>query len=188
MCQKKYGNQIDRAVFPGNQGGPHDHITAAKAVAFKEALLPDFKRYAEAIVANAKALAGALTGSRIKLVTGGTDNHMILVNLLPFGNGLGRSTATALENAGIVTNANTVPFDPSSPFKPSGIRIGTPAVTTRGMKENEMVKIGNWMASVIADPANRQLQQNIKKEVEQLCSDFPLQPGLRVNCRLKIED
>jgi len=178
MCKKKYGSQIDRAVFPGNQGGPHDHITAAKAVAFKEALLPDFKRYAETVVANAKALAGELTGRGIKLVTGGTDNHMLLISLLPFGIGLGRSTADALENAGIVTNANTVPFDPSTPFKPSGIRIGTPAVTTRGMKESQMATIATWMASIIEDPTNRELQRSIKKEVEQLTRDFPIQPGL----------
>jgi len=178
LCKKKYAKQIDRAVFPGNQGGPHDHITAAKAVALQEALSDNFKVYAENIVANAKALAGELRSRGIKLVTGGTDNHMILINLLPFGIGLGKPAAIALENAGIVSNANTVPYDPSTPFKPSGIRIGTPAVTTRGMKENEMAMIGNWLASIIRDPDNNNLQNSIKKEVEQLCEDFPIQPGL----------
>jgi glycine hydroxymethyltransferase len=178
LCKKDYAKQIDRAVFPGTQGGPHDHVTAAKAVAFKEALSENFKVYAENIVANAKALAGELSNRGIKLVTGGTDNHMVLINLLPFGIGLGKPAAIALENAGIVSNANTVPYDPSTPFKPSGLRIGTPAVTTRGMKENEMVKIGNWMAAIIEDPANRELQNNIKKEIKQLCEDFPIQPGL----------
>jgi len=178
LCKRKYARQIDRAVFPGTQGGPHDHMTAAKAVALKEALSEGFKVYAKNIVANAKALADELSNRGIKLVTGGTDNHMILINLLPFGIGLGKPAAIALENAGIVTNANTVPYDPSTPFKPSGIRIGTPAVTTRGMKKNEMAKIGNWMASIIEDPDNQELQKNIKQEVDQLCKDFPIQPGL----------
>ena len=178
LCKRKYANQIDRAVFPGCQGGPHDHVTAAKAVALNEALSDDFKLYAKNITANAKALADELTGRDIKLVTGGTDNHMILISLLPFGTGLGRPVAIALENAGIVTNCNTVPHDPSSPFKPSGIRIGTPAVTTRGMKENEMRKFGQWIASIIEDPDNRELQAKIKDEVKQLCRDFPIPTGL----------
>lgn len=174
LCQRKYAKQIDRAVFPGSQGGPHDHITAAKAVALKEALSPDFKRYAETILANAKALADELTGRKIKLVTGGTDNHMVLINLLPLGIGLGRPAAVALENAGIVTNANTVPFDPSTPFKPSGIRIGTPAVTTRGMRDSEMAKIGRWIAAIVTDQNNLKLQAGIKDEVGQLCREFPI--------------
>lgn len=181
LCKKKYANQIDRAVFPGCQGGPHDHITAAKAVALNEALSDDFKLYAKNITANAKALADELTGRDIKLVTGGTDNHMILINLLPFGIGLGKPVAVALENTGIVTNCNTVPHDPSTPFKPSGIRIGTPAVTTRGMKENEMRKIGQWLASIIKDPDNRELQARIKDDVDQLCREFPIQPGAGEN-------
>jgi len=178
LCKKKYANQIDRAVFPGCQGGPHDHVTAAKAVALKEALSEDYKLYARSITLNAKALADELTRRGVRLVTGGTDNHMILINLLPFGIGLGRPAAMALENAGIITNCNTVPHDPSTPFKPSGIRIGTPAVTTRGMKPNDMAKIGDWIASVIEDPDNRKLQTKIKDEVQQLCREFPIQPGL----------
>jgi glycine hydroxymethyltransferase len=178
LCKKKYASQIDRAVFPGNQGGPHDHITAAKAVALKEALSEDYKRYARDITANAKALAEELTRSDIRLVTGGTDNHMILISLLPFGTGLGRPAAIALENSGIITNCNTVPHDPSTPFKPSGIRIGTPAVTTRGMKVNEMRKIGQWLAAIIKDPDNKEMQAEIKDEVEALCAEFPIQPGL----------
>jgi len=162
LCQEKYAKQIDRAVFPGTQGGPHDHVTAAKAVALNEALAGDFKVYAETIVANAKALASELKGRGIKLVTDGTDNHLILINLLPFGLGLGKPAAIALENAGIVSNANTVPYDPSTPFKPSGIRIGTPAVTTRGMKPKEMATIGRWIADIVKDPANRDLQASIK--------------------------
>ena len=152
--------------------------TAAKAVALSEALSEDFKLYAKNITANAKALADELTGRDVKLVTGGTDNHMILISLLPFGIGLGRAAAIALENAGIVTNCNTVPHDPSTPFKPSGIRIGTPAVTTRGMKENEMRKIGQWIAFIIEDPDNRKLQAKIKDGVDQLCREFPIPPGV----------
>jgi glycine hydroxymethyltransferase len=177
LCRKKYAKQIDRAVFPGSQGGPHNHVTAAKAVALQEALSEEFKTYTKNITENAKALAGELTSRGIKLVTGGTDNHMILINLLPFGIGLGKPAAVALENAGIVTNANTIPYDPSSPFKPSGIRIGTPAVTTRGMKMKEMAKIGNWVASIIEEPNNRELQKNIKQKVEQLCTEFPIPAG-----------
>ena len=176
LCKKKYAKQIDRAVFPGNQGGPHDHITAAKAVALKEALTEDFRLYAKKVTENAKALAGELRTRGIKLVTGGTDNHMILIDLLPFGIGLGKLAAIALENAGIVTNANTVPFDPSTPFKPSGVRIGTPSVTTRGMKKNEMEKIGTWLVSILKDPKSQELQNKIKREVKQMCVDFPIQP------------
>ena len=142
-----------------------------------EVLSEVFKTYAQNITENAKALAGESTSRGIKLVTGGTDNHMILINLLPFGVGLGKPAAMALENAGIVTNANTIPYDPSTPFKPSGIRIGTPAVTTRGMKMKEMAMIGGWVASIIEDLDNRELQKNIKQKVEQLCGEFPIQPG-----------
>jgi glycine hydroxymethyltransferase len=177
LCKKKYAQQIDRAVFPGTQGGPHDHVTAAKAVAFKEALSEDFKLYAKKVTENAKTLAEELINRGIKLVTGGTDNHMILINLLPFGNGLGRPAAIALEKAGIVTNCNTVPFDPSTPFNPSGVRIGTPSVTTRGMQKNEMEKIGSWLSSILKDPDNRELQMKIKEDVGQLCRDFPIQTG-----------
>jgi glycine hydroxymethyltransferase len=148
LCKEKYAKQVDRAVFPGNQGGPHNHVTAAKAVAFKEALSADFRLYAQNIIDNAKTLAGVLIDRGIKLVTGGTDNHMMLIDLLNFGIGQGKPAAIALENAGIVTNSNTVPFDPSTPFKPSGVRIGTPYVTTRGMKKKEMEMIGDWIASI----------------------------------------
>ena len=178
FCKQKYAKQIDRAVFPGSQGGPHDHITAAKAVALKEALSDEFKLYAKDIVANARALAGDLRTRGIKLVTGGTDNHMIMINLLPMGVGLGRSTAMALEKAGIVTNANTIPGDPGSAFTPSGIRIGTPAVTTRGMKTDQMATIGKWIASIIEDPQNEKLQSDIKQAVKEFCADFPIRPGL----------
>ncbi|MDJ0818398.1 MAG: serine hydroxymethyltransferase [Desulfobacterales bacterium] len=181
FCKQKYAKQIDRAVFPGSQGGPHDQITAAKAVALKEALTEDFKLYAKDIVANARALADELITRGIKLVTGGTDNHMIMIDLLPMGVGLGRPTAMALEKAGIVTNANTVPDDPGSAFSPSGIRIGTPAVTTRGMKTDQMATIGNWIASIIEDPQNEKLQSDIEQAVKELCANFPIRPGLVYN-------
>ena len=176
LCKEKYAKQIDRAVFPGNQGGPHNHVTAAKAVAFKEALSDEFRLYAQGITENAKTLAKVLNERGIKLVTGGTDNHMILIDLLGFGIGQGKPAAVALENAGIVTNCNTVPFDPSTPFKPSGVRIGTPSVTTRGMKKGEMEKIGNWIASILGDLDNEKLHKKINQEVKQLCKNFPITP------------
>jgi glycine hydroxymethyltransferase len=177
LCKEKYAKQVDRAVFPGNQGGPHDHVTAAIAVALKEALSEDFRLYAQGVAENAKTLAGVLRDRGIKLVTGGTDNHMILIDLLHLGIGQGKPAAIALENAGIVTNCNTVPFDPSTPFKPSGIRIGTPSVTTRGMKKHEVDKIGNWIASILGNLNDIKLQKRIKQEVKQLCQNFPVNPN-----------
>jgi len=175
--QKKERNlagKIDRAVFPGLQGGPHNHITAAKAVAFKEALSDNFKAYAQQIVKNAKMLAETLMENGIKLVTNGTDNHLILIDLRPMGVGLGRQAAVALEEAGMCTNCNTVPYDPSTPFKPSGVRIGTPSITTQGMKESEMKQIGEWMAKVLKDRDNVELKAKIKEEVTALCKQFPI--------------
>ena len=172
--EKSLSQKIDRAVFPGLQGGPHDHIIAGKAIAFKEALQPDFQLYAEQIVRNAKALAETLMENNIKLVTNGTDNHLILIDLRPIGIGLGKPIAVSLEKAGICTNYNTVPYDPSTPFKPSGIRIGTPILTTRGMKEPEMKMIGDWMARIIKSPDDKDPQQKIKHEVKELCAEFPV--------------
>lgn len=169
---RNLGLKIDRAVFPGLQGGPHDHITAAKAIAFKEALQPEFSMYANQIVRNAQALASSLMENGIKLVTNGTDNHLILMDLRSFGIGLGRPAAIALEEAGIVTNCNTVPFDPSTPFKPSGVRIGTPCLTTQGMKESEMQYIGTLISKVLMDMDNLSLKQKVKEEVKELCKQF----------------
>jgi glycine hydroxymethyltransferase len=132
----------------------------------------EFKQYASQIVKNAKALADELMNNGIKLVTNGTDNHLILIDLTGFGVGLGREVAEALEEAGICTNCNTIPYDSSTPFRPSGIRIGTPVLTTRGMKENEMRKIGKWMADVIKDYKNEELKRKIKQEVKELCGGF----------------
>ena len=176
LCKEQYAKQIDRAVFPGLQGGPHEHVIAAKAVAFQEAMQPAFKEYAHQIVRNARALADELMAQGIKLVSGGTDTHLVLIDLLKtLGQpGLGRPAAVALEEAGIITNCNTVPFDPSTPFKPSGVRLGTPTLTTRGMKEQEMTQIGEWIAKVVQDMDNKALKKKIKQEVKELCTKFPL--------------
>ena len=175
---KNLALKIDRVVFPGLQGGPHEHVIAGKAIAFKEAATPAFEQYANQIVKNAKSLANSLMNNGIKLVTDGTDNHLILIDLRPFGIGLGREVAVSLENAGICTNCNTVPYDPSTPFKPSGIRIGTPILTTRGMKEEEMKQVGEWISQVIKDKDNKELQERTRKEVKELCDRFPVYEGL----------
>ncbi len=175
---KNLAGKIDRAVFPGLQGGPHQNIIAAKAVAFNEALQPEFQNYAQQIVKNAKQLAATLMENGIKLVTNGTDNHLILIDLRPFGIGLGKPAAVALEEAGICTNCNTVPYDPSTPFKPSGIRIGTPTLTTMGMEESEMKIVGEWMAKVIKNMDNTDLKQRIKEKVKDLCLQFPVYDNL----------
>jgi glycine hydroxymethyltransferase len=171
---RNLAGKIDRAVFPGLQGGPHQHIIAGKAVAFKEALQPSFKDYSKQIVTNAKALAGSLMENGIKLVTNGTDNHLILIDLRPMGVGLGREAAVALEEAGICTNCNTVPSDPSTPFKPSGVRIGTPVLTTRGVGVDEMKVIGEWMAKVLHNGDNPVLKERIRRNVLDLCDQFPV--------------
>jgi glycine hydroxymethyltransferase len=178
LCKEKFAKDLDRAVFPGSQGGPHDNTTAAKAICFKEALQPEFKQYSEQIIRNAKELANTLMNNSIKLITNGTDNHLILIDLLPYGIGMGRQIATALENANICLNANSIPFDHSTPFKPSGIRLGTPILTTRGMKEPEMQQIGKWIADIIKDYENIELQEQIKLKVKELCSKFPVYEGL----------
>ena len=174
MCKEKFAKQIDRAVFPGLQGGPHDNIIAAKAVAFGEALRPEFRKYAAQIVNNAQVLAQSLMDNGIKLVTDGTDNHLILLDLTSQGVGLGKVVAVALERAGFCTNANTIPYDPSTPFKPSGIRIGTPILTTRGMGESEMKEIGELFARIVNDYKNEQLIRQTRAQVQTLCNKFPV--------------
>jgi glycine hydroxymethyltransferase len=178
MCKEKYAKQIDRAVFPGLQGGPHDNTTAAKAVAFGEALKPEFKVYTAQIVKNAKALADRLIENGFDLVSGGTDNHLILADLtnksIP-----GKIAQEALDEAGITLNKNTVPFDTRSPFDPSGIRMGTPAVTTRGMKEAEMIKIADWITSALENHEDLDHLHKIHDEVKELCKNFPV-PGIKI--------
>jgi glycine hydroxymethyltransferase len=177
MSDAEHGPALDRAVFPGLQGGPHNHTTAAIAVALGEALDSQFADYARRTVANAKALAAALLERGFDLVSGGTDNHLILVDLTKKGVS-GKPAAQALDRAGITTNYNTVPFDPRKPFDPSGIRIGTPAVTTRGMGENEMERIASWIDEGI-DAAKREDEATLKRiaeDVRELALEFPI-PG-----------
>ena len=176
MCTSELATKIDKAVFPGLQGGPHDHTTAALAVAAKEALEPAFKQYAAKIVENAKALGEALVERGFSLVTGGTDNHLLLVDMTPKGIG-GKPYAQALEKAGIVCNYNSIPFDPRKPFDPSGIRIGTPCVASRGMGVDEMRQLARWMDEVAANVGDEATLARIAGEVTELCGRFPA-PGL----------
>jgi glycine hydroxymethyltransferase len=177
LSKAEYAERIDKAIMPGLQGGPHNHTTAAIAVALHEASTPEFKAYAEQIVKNAKALAESLNSHGFRLVSGGTDNHLILFETQQSKGISGRDAAKALDKAGIVTNCNTVPFDPNPPFKPSGVRIGTPAITSRGMKEAEMSKIGDWMGEVISNAGDESILNRIKGEVKDLCQSFPC-PGI----------
>ena len=174
LCKDKYAERIDRSVFPGIQGGPHEHTIAAKAICLEEASQPEFKEYIKQVVKNAKALAKSLMDNNIKLVSNGTDTHLVLIDLFRTlkEEGLGREVAEALEKAGIVTNANTIPFEPSTPFKPSGIRLGTPALTTRGMKEKEMEQIGEWIVKVICNYKSEKLLKYIRGQTLELCRRF----------------
>ncbi len=176
MCKAAHQKAIDKAVFPGLQGGPHNHTTAGIAVALKEAATDSFKLYAKQIVANAKALAAALVEHGFDLITGGTDNHLILADLTS-KNVSGKIAAKALDAAGIELNYNSVPFDPRKPFDPSGIRLGTSSVASRGMKEGEMKQIGAWMAQVVAAPTDASLHAKIQGEVREFCAKFPA-PGI----------
>lgn len=174
LCNEEaLAKKINSKVFPGIQGGPLEHVIAAKAVAFAEALRPEFKTYAQQIVKNAKALEISFIEEGIRLVTGGTDNHLLLMDLSqePL---TGKEAEQALEQAGITVNKNTIPNEKRSPFITSGIRLGTPAITTRGMKEIEMKQIAKWISQVIKDYKNESLITKIKKEVTNLCQKFPL--------------
>src|SRR6188472_3396036 len=173
MCKSEFAQGIDKIVFPGLQGGPLMHVIAGKAVCFGEALRPEFKGYARAIIANAKALAEVLMGGGLKLVSGGTDNHLMLVDVTPLSIG-GKLATQALERCGITVNMNMIPFDTRKPMDPSGIRIGTPALTTRGMGADEMRQIGRWMLEALKSPDDTALQQRIRGEVSSLCSQFPV--------------
>jgi glycine hydroxymethyltransferase len=176
MSKAEHAKAVDRGVFPGLQGGPHNHTTAALAVALKEAATTEFKEYAHQVVRNAKTLAGRLLEHGFSLVTGGTDNHLILFDATSRGS-TGRSLSRALNRAGVITNANTIPFDPRKPFDPSGVRIGTPAITSRGMKEAEMAKVGDFIARVVDCEDNPEALDSIANEVADFCRQFPA-PGL----------
>ena len=177
LCREKFAKDLDRALFPGVQGGPLMHIIAAKAVCFKEALDPSFKDYARQIVANATRLASALSRHGFRLVSGGTDNHLMLVDV--FSKGItGKVAEAALGKAGITVNKNAIPFDQNPPMVASGIRVGTPAVTTRGMREAEMEQIADLIARVLAAPDDEAKLAAVKSDVERLCRNFPLYPDL----------
>ena len=178
LSRQEFAANIDRSVFPGQQGGPLMHVVAAKAVAFREALQPEFKAYAHQIVANAKALGLAIADHGYRLVSGGTDTHVILVDV--FGRGmLGSEAENALHTAGITVNKNAIPFDTNPPMKPSGIRLGTPALTTRGMKEGEMRLVAGWIATALDHRSNTDKLESIRAEVLELAGRFPLYPWLR---------
>ena len=173
MCKKEYASQIDKAVFPGMQGGPHDHITAAKAVAFGEALEPSFQEYAGQVIKNAQTLAQEMLSRGYNIVSGGTDNHLIVVDLTNKNIG-GREAEEILDKIGISVSRSTIPGDPRPPFNPSGVRLGTPAITTRGIKEEEIKKIASWIDEAISNKNNEEKLNKIKQEVKEICQEFPI--------------
>lgn len=173
LTKEKYAKQIDKAVFPGIQGGPLMHVIAAKAAAFKEALDPSFKDYAKQIKTNAKAFADSLTAEGVRLVSGGTDNHLLLLDVKSLGL-TGKVAEEALDDIGITTNKNTIPFDTESPFVTSGVRVGTAAVTTRGFKEDELKEVGQIIALVLKDVENEAVKAEARKRVKALTDRFPL--------------
>jgi len=177
LCRQEHAKEVDRRVFPGVQGGPLVHIIAAKAVALGEALRDDFKEYQRQVLKNAKELASELQEQGLRLVSGGTDNHLMLVDVWMDGKGTtGKDAEKALETALITVNKNTIPFDQNKPFVASGLRIGTPAVTTRGMKEAEMRQIGRLIAEVIHAPESEEVRNKVKRDVAELTARFPLYP------------
>jgi glycine hydroxymethyltransferase len=178
LCREEHAKAIDRAVFPGLQGGPHNHTTAGIAVALREAASDEFRRYGHQIVANARALAAGLIERGFDLVSGGTDNHLILSDLTSKGVP-GKVAARALDRAGIVCNYNSVPFDPRKPFDPSGIRLGTPALTSRGMTESDMGQVAGWIAEVVDRPDDEQVAARVRGQVLELCRAHPA-PGISV--------
>jgi glycine hydroxymethyltransferase len=173
LCKEQYAKDIDRSLFPGVQGGPLMHVIAAKAVCFKEALEPSFREYQKQVVANAKALAASVAKHGYRIVSGGTDNHLFLVEIHSHGL-VGSVAQPAFDRAGITINKNSIPFDPLPPMKGGGIRVGTPAVTTRGMREPEMEVIGSWIAEMLRHLGDATIEQRIRRQVEELAARFPL--------------
>jgi glycine/serine hydroxymethyltransferase len=173
LCGQKYAKEIDSQVFPGIQGGPLEHVIAAKAVCFHEAAQPSFKAYQQQIVKNAKTLAEGMKRNGFRLVSGGTDNHLMLVDVGARGF-TGKDCQTALDQAGVTVNKNTIPFETRSPFQASGIRLGTPAVTTRGMKEPEMAAIADMISEVLLDINNLDAIAKVRQRVRELTARFPL--------------
>ena len=173
LCKKEHAQAIDKMVFPGIQGGPLMHVIAAKAVAFKEALQPEFKIYQQQVINNAKKMSETLLALGHPIISNGTDNHLFTVDLRP-NNSNGNEISALCDTVHITLNKNTIPFDTASPMKPSGIRIGTPAVTSRGMKEQEMILIANWIDKLIKNKDNQDVKNNIKQEILDLCKKFPI--------------
>jgi glycine hydroxymethyltransferase len=175
LCKEAYAKQVNKAVFPGTQGGPLEHVIAAKAICFKEAMAPEFKKYQAQIVKNAKALAEGLIGNGLRLVSGGTDNHLVLVDLRS-KKITGKVAEKVLDEVGITVNKNTIPFDPEKPFVTSGIRIGTPALTTRAMKEKEMGIIADLIGKILSNVEDEKVKSQVAASVKDLCQQFPLYP------------
>lgn len=175
MCKEEFAKDLDRSVFPGVQGGPLVHVIAAKAVSFGEALKPDFKAYQQQILANAQVLASTLMESGLRIVSGGTDNHLLLVDVYQDGKGItGKEAEKALDEVHITVNKNTIPFDTQKPFVASGIRLGTPALTTRGMKEEEMKAIGTMIAAIVNEPGSDEVKTKVKQQVAEITARFPM--------------
>jgi glycine hydroxymethyltransferase len=185
LAKAEFAQAIDKAVFPGMQGGPLVHIMAAKAVCFQEAMQPEFRDYARQVVANAKVLAQSLADEGFRIISGGTDTHLMLVDVFSKGM-LGSEAEKALGEAGITVNKNAIPFDTNPPMKPSGIRIGTPALTTRGMKEPEMSQIGRWIAEALLHRTDAALLSKVQKQVLNLCEAFPLYAALRAKAQAEV--
>jgi glycine hydroxymethyltransferase len=179
LCKAEFAAKIDRAVFPGMQGGPLDHVIAAKAIAFQEALQPEFVEYQKQIVKNAKVLAEELQNHGFRLISGGTDTHLMLVDLTPKGV-TGKEAETLLDAVGICCNKNMIPFDKRKPMDPSGIRLGTPTLTTRGMKEPEMRVVADLIAQVVDSRGDAAVNETVKKEVAALCAKFPIYMDLHI--------
>ncbi len=176
LCKERYGKLIDKVMFPGIQGGPHMNIIAAKAVCFKEALQPEFKTYQQQVVKNAKVIAKVFQEYGFRVVSGGTDNHLVLIDLSSQGL-TGAEAEKLLEEAGITVNKNAIPYDPLPPKITSGIRIGTPAITTRGLKEKETEEVANWMCEVLKNPEKETLRREIRNKVREICLKFPFYKG-----------
>ena len=185
LAKQEFGVAIDKVVFPGMQGGPLVHIMAAKAVCFLEASQPSFKDYARQVVANAKTLAQTLASAGFRIISGGTDTHLMLVDVFAKGM-LGSEAEKALGEAGITVNKNAIPFDTNPPMKPSGIRIGTPALTTRGMKEADMKTVGNWIAEVLDHRTDSATLKKVRRQVEELAEQFPLYPERRARTQVRV--
>jgi glycine hydroxymethyltransferase len=173
MCRSADAKMLDRSVFPGQQGGPLMHVIAGKAVAFAEALRPEFRQYAMKVVENAKSLAEALASGGVRLVSGGTDNHLMLVDVTPLGIG-GKMAEQVLDRCGITCNKNMIPFDERKPMDPSGIRLGTPALTTRGLGVDEMKQVAAWILKVLKNPESEQVISTTRRDVAELAEQYPV--------------